>query len=149
MAVGLVAAVAATTGIAGTGLAQVDNAMHGMHGHGAMSMDPAAMDAHIDKMFAEMLPDGTADQKARLKTIAKAVHADIGTVHAQIGQSHKRMHDLLLRPKIDRAALEAVRVEQVQQIDAASKRLVGELADAAEVLTPQQRTTLAARHTGR
>jgi Spy/CpxP family protein refolding chaperone len=145
-AIGLVAAIGAATGLAGVGLAQSGHAVHGS-GHGAMTaMDPAAMDAHIDKMFAEMLPDGTAEQRSRLKTIARAIHADVGTVHGQIGKSHERMHDLLLRPTIDRAALEAIRVEQVEQIDAVSKRLVNEFADAADVLTPQQRARLAARH---
>jgi len=142
----LAGALVATAGIAGlAGVAVAENgsmiqAMHGMPGHGdMMSSDPAAMAAHLDKMIATMVPDATAEQKAKLIEIAKGVHADLGAVHAQLGQAHKRLHDILLQPVIDRAALEALRVEEMQQIDAASKRVVTALADAAEVMTPEQR----------
>jgi protein CpxP len=148
---GLLAAVGATVGLAGAGLAQEGHSLHGLHGtarHGRAT-DPAAMDRHFDKMLAQMLPDGTPAQKARLKTIAGGVHADLGAVHAQLQEAHLRTHDLLLRPTIDRAALETLRVEQVRQIDSLSKHLFGALADAAEVLTPEQRVRLAASHRGR
>lgn len=147
---GVLAVTAGTAGLAGAGLAQTGQAMHGMHGHGGMmAMDPAAMDAHFDKMIAEMVPDGTPDQKARLKAIAKTVHADLGAVHAQFRQAHQRAHELLLRPVVDRAGLEALRVEQVHQIDVVSRRVVQALADAADVLTPAQRARIAAKHKAR
>jgi protein CpxP len=145
---GLLAFTAGMAGLAGAGLAQGGQALHGMHGmagHGdMMATDPAAMDAHFDKMIAEMLPDGTPDQKARLKAIARAVHADLGGVHAQFRQAHQRAHLLLLQPAVDRAGLEALRVEQVRQVDVVSRRVVQALADAAEVLTPEQRARFAA-----
>jgi len=50
----------------------------------------------------------------------------------------------VLLPSIDRAGLEALRVEQVKQADRASRRIVQGLADAAEALTPSQRVRLAA-----
>lgn len=138
---GLMAVVAGTAGFAGSAVAQ-SHAMHGMSGHGGMS--EAALNVHFDKMLAQMLPDGTPGQKTRLKAITKGVHADHRLVHAQFEQAHRRAHDLLLRPVVDRAGLEALRVEQVHQVDVLSKRVVGALADAAEVLTPEQRVRLAA-----
>ncbi|MDB5700143.1 MAG: hypothetical protein JWL66_342 [Sphingomonadales bacterium] len=102
------------------------------------------MEAHFDKMLAEVLPDGTPEQKTRLKALARTVHADLGGVHAQFRQVHERAHAMLLRPIVDRAGLEALRVEQLHQIDVVSRRLVGALADMAEVLTPEQRVRLAA-----
>ena len=142
----LAGALVVTAGVAGlTGAAVAENSpmirvMHGMPGHGdMMSNDPAAMAAHLDKMIATMVPDATPEQKAKLMEIAKSVHGDIGAVHAQFRQAHKRLHDILLQPTVDRGALEALRVEQMQQMDAASKRVVTALADAAEVLTPEQR----------
>ena len=139
-------ALVVTAGVAGwTGVAVAENApmihvMHGMPGHGdMMSNDPAAMAAHLDKMIATMVPDATPEQKAKLLEIAKSVHADIGAVHAQFGQAHKRIHDILLQPTIDRSALEALRVEQMQKMDVVSKRVLSAMADAAEVLTPEQR----------
>ena len=146
----LAGALVATAGVAGlTGAAVAGNGpmihvMHGMLGHGdMMSSDPAAMAAHLDKMIATMVPDATPEQKAKLMEIARGVHADVGAVHAQFGEAHKRAHDILLQPVVDRAALEALRVEQMQRMDMVSKRVVAALADAAEVLTPEQRARLA------
>jgi Spy/CpxP family protein refolding chaperone len=48
----------------------------------------------------------------------------------------------LTQPSIDRAALEALRAEQLALADAASKRFIQALGDAAEVLTPEQRRNL-------
>lgn len=147
---GLFAATAATAGLAGAGLAKGGPAFGGMHkmpGH-MMATDPAAMDAHLDKWLGEMLPDSSVEQKTRLKAIARNVHGDLDAVHGQFRQTHQRAHELLLRPAIDRAALEALRVAQVRQIDTLSKRLFDELADAAEVLTPEQRARLAAQRPG-
>jgi Spy/CpxP family protein refolding chaperone len=144
MLAGLLTVTAGATGFAVAGWAQSGHGMHGKHGHAATAaMDPAAMDAHFDAMIASFLPDGTAQQKARLKTIAAAVHADIGAVHRQLPQAHQRAHDLLLQPTIDRAALEALRADEMHQLDVASKRIVGEIVDAAEVLTPAQRARIA------
>lgn len=140
---GLLAITAGTAAVAGTILASPGQTLHGMHGHNSMT-DSATIDAHFNKMFTELLPDGTAEQKARLKVIAKSVHADLGTVHAQFSPVHQRAHALLLQSTVDRAGLEALRAEQMQQIDLASKRIVGSLADAAEVLTPAQRVRLSA-----
>jgi protein CpxP len=102
------------------------------------------MDAHFDKMIATILPDATPAQQARLKSIARSVHGDLNAVHAQLPQAHQRAHDLLLRSSVDRAGLEALRTEQMRQLDNASKRLAQALGDAAEVLTPDQRVRLAA-----
>ena len=147
MLAGLLAAVGATACLAGVGLAQEGHARHGLHGMAEhrRAMDPAAMDRHLNKI----LPDGTPAQKARLNALAGTVHADVSALHAQFQETHGRIHDLLLRPTIDRAALESLRVEQVRQIDGLSKHLFGALADAAEVLTPEQRARLAAGHKGR
>ena len=141
----LAGALVVTAGVAGlTGVAVAEHGpmlhvMHGMPGHGDMPSDPAAMAAHLDKMIAAMVPDATPEQKTRLLAIAKSVHADFGAAHAQFGQAHKRIHDILLQPVVDRTALEALRVEQMHQMDVVSKLVVTALADAAEMMTPEQR----------
>ena len=53
--------------------------------------------------------------------------------------------DLLSKPTIDRAAIEAQRVEQMRLADAGSTLLTKALADAAEVLTPEQRVAFVKR----
>jgi protein CpxP len=148
----LAGALVVTAGVAGlTGVAVAENGpmlrvMHVMPGHGdMMSSDPAAMAAHLQKMIDAMLPDGTPEQKAKLLAIAKSAHADLGAAHAQFGQAHKRIHDILLQPVVDRAALETLRVEQMHQMDMISTRIVTALADAAEVMTPEQRVRFGAQ----
>lgn len=132
-----VAAAIGATGAAGAGIAGEGLGMHG-HGHHGR-MDAASMEKHIEKMIARVAPDATPQQKARLTAIARSAFADLQPIQAQSREAHKRIHDLLAQPKIDRAALEQLRVEQIQRADAASKRVLAAAVDAAEVLTPEQR----------
>ncbi len=119
---------------------------HGMHGHHGMDMDqmdPAAMSQHLDGMIAHIAPDATADQKARLKSIGMAAFKDLKPLHQAMADSHQKMHELLKQPAIDRAALERLRQQHVQQMDALSKRVLAAVEDAADVLTPAQRAKFA------
>lgn len=68
------AAVAVAVAAAGASFA---GAAPGLHhpGHASpMAMDPAAMDAHIDKMVAQLAGDATPDQQARVAAIAQKSH---------------------------------------------------------------------------
>ena len=116
--------------------------MHGMQGkrggrHGAM--DPAKMEQHLVKMIERIVPDATAQQKSRLLDIGKQAFAELQPMHKELKEGKKRAHDLLLQPQVDRRALEVLRVEQMQKMDAISKRMLRAAADAAETLTPEQR----------
>jgi protein CpxP len=144
IAAALVAAVGAS-GLAAAGIAAEGFGGHcGMHGGGGQhAMDPANAAKHIDKMIAKIAPDATAQQKARLAEIAKSAFTDLQPVRGQLREAHQRVHELLMQPVIDRAALEALRVDQVQRVDAASKRLLMAVTDAADILTPEQRTRFA------
>lgn len=139
LAAALVAAVGAT-GMAGASFA--GEGMGGMHGR-HHAMDPASAAKHIDKMIEKIAPDATPQQKARLAEIAKSAFADLTPLHAQLRDAHKRAHELLMQPVIDRAALEALRAEQMQRVDAASKRVLQAVEDAADILTPEQRARFA------
>jgi Spy/CpxP family protein refolding chaperone len=141
----LVAAVlAVAAGAAGVSFANGGPALPGHHGHAShMAMDPAAMDAHIDKMVGQFASDASADQKARVAAILKAAMADLRPAHAQFRQAHARAHELLMAPVIDRAALEQLRAAQMQQLDLISRRILAAVEDAADVLTPAQRATFA------
>jgi Spy/CpxP family protein refolding chaperone len=57
--------------------------------------------------------------------------------------------ELLTQQTIDRAAIEKFRADQIAVHDAASKRLVQAVTDAAEVLTPEQRRKISDMFPGR
>ena len=138
--------VAGAAAIAAGGGAQLATAAQNMAGHHGMgghaAMDPAEMERHIGAMVDHVLPDGTAEQKTRLAALIRSAHADIGPWHQQLGQAHERAHALLMQPHVDRAALEALRADQIRQLDAMSRRLFQTLGDTADLLTPEQRGRL-------
>jgi protein CpxP len=88
---------------------------------------------------------GTPQQKDRLVAIATAALADLRPLREQMRESRRRGLELLATPVIDRRALEQVRATQMQLADAKSRRTVQAMADAAEVLTPEQRLKVAER----
>jgi protein CpxP len=138
----IIASVAAAAG-GGARMASAAQAVMGHHGMGAhAAMDPAEAERHIGEMVDHVLADGTPEQKTRLTAIIRSAHADMAPMHAQLRQAHERAHALLMQPHVDRAALETLRAEQIRQLDATSRRLVQSLADAADMLTPEQRTRL-------
>lgn len=120
---------------------------HGHHGRGFMSgpIDPAQAEARIERMVKHLAVevDATPEQRTKLTAIAKSAATDLQPMRARIRDARKRGMELLAAPSVDRAAIERLRSEQIQSADAASKRLSQALADAAEVLTPEQRVKLA------
>jgi periplasmic protein CpxP/Spy len=89
--------------------------------------------------------DGTPAQKTQLLQLSQAALADMKPLHEQQMAGRKQGLQLLAATVVDRRALEALRVQQIALADAMSKRRVQHLADAAEVLTPAQRSKLAER----
>jgi periplasmic protein CpxP/Spy len=110
----------------------------------ADNFDPAAMEARIDRRIRHAAVElgANAEQQEKLSTIAKAAMKDLLPVREKMVTARKQARDLLTADKIDRAALEKLRADQIATHEAASKRLVQALADAAEVLTPEQRKKL-------
>jgi Spy/CpxP family protein refolding chaperone len=140
----IAAALVVVAGTAGASFASSGPGLFHHRGHaGHMAMDPAAMDAHIDKMVEQFAAGASPDQKARVAAIAKAAVADLRPAHEQLRQAHARAHELLMAPVIDRAALEQLRVTQMQRMDFISRRILAAVEDAAEVLTPEQRAKFA------
>ena len=117
----------------------------GHHGMMMGEMNPQAMQQHLDGMLQHMAPDATAEQKARIKSIASAAMSDLKPLHEQLRASHQRIHAALSASAVDRRELEAARVEHMRAMDAVSKRMLAAMADAAEVLTPEQRARLVER----
>lgn len=139
LAAAALAAAAAGAGASLSGGAGLHPSAHA----GPMAMDPAAMDAHIDRMVAQLAADATPEQQARVAAIAKRAMADLRPLHEQRRQTYASAHALLMAPVVDRAALEQLRAAHVQQFDNGSRRIMEAVADAADVLTPAQRLRFA------
>ena len=116
------------------------------HGGGGMrhGMDSEEMVEHLQVHVEHVLKevDATPEQTAQIKDIVAAATKDLQALRAQHGNAHKKMHELFTAATIDRARLESLRAGHMQALDEASKRCATAIADAAEVLTPEQRKKL-------
>lgn len=110
-------------------------------------MDPEAMKRRIDASVRWMLADinATEAQQQRIADIMGATMKEMAPLREKHREARRAVMELLAQPNVDRAALEAIRVQEMQSADAMSKRFVQSLADVADVLTPEQRAQLAAK----
>jgi periplasmic protein CpxP/Spy len=116
------------------------------HGRGSgQPPTPEQMARAIDQRVSRLVKavDGTPEQKDRLVKLAQTAMADMQPLRAQHMAARKKGMELLAGSAIDRNALERLRQEQITLADTISKRTVQHMADAAEVLTPAQRSKLA------
>ncbi|HJS37850.1 MAG TPA: periplasmic heavy metal sensor [Burkholderiales bacterium] len=137
---------AATTAVAGLGGFGLNALAHG-RGQGRGPIDPARAEEHLDRMLKHMYVeiDATEAQKHKLDPIAKQAVKDLQPLREKSREARLKSVELLAADKIDRGAIEKARAESMRAADATSKRFTQALADFAEVLTPEQRKTLAAR----
>jgi len=132
---------AATLLAGGAGAAYAHRGRGSSH-HGG-PMDPQHMERMLRHLYVEI--DATEAQKQKLGPIVQDAVRDLRPLRGKAMEARRRGLELLAAPTVDRSALEALRVEQIQTADAASRRFTAALADAADVLTPEQRKTVAAR----
>ena len=115
----------------------------GWHHGGFMGgpVDPTSIEKHADRALRHLAIeiDATTEQQDKLRTIVNAAVKDLLPLHDQARAARQQAHELLKQPTIDRTALEKFRSGQMALWDAASKRITQAVADAAEVLTPEQR----------
>jgi periplasmic protein CpxP/Spy len=125
-------AAAATLGFLGQALAQAAPSRG----------DPAAMaERRVDHLIK--LVNGTPEQKTKLLALAQAAMADMKPLREQLMAVRQRGMALLSAASIDRSAIDKLRGEQIQLADGLSRRMSAHMMDAAEVLTPAQRTQVA------
>jgi periplasmic protein CpxP/Spy len=119
------------------------------HRAGFMSapLDPARVDEHLDRMLKHLYVeiDATDAQRQQLAPIVKSAARDLLPVRAKMHEARRQAVELLSREHVDRAALEALRADQLRLVEQASMRLTQTLADVADILTPEQRKQLAER----
>jgi Spy/CpxP family protein refolding chaperone len=117
------------------------------HGNRGGPIDPARLDEHLDRMLKHLYVeiDATEAQRQKLEPIIKQAAKELMPLRQKVREARRQGMALLTAPSIDRGAIERLRVEQIAAADDASKRFVRALADVADVLTPEQRKTVAAR----
>ncbi len=89
--------------------------------------------------------DATPEQREKINTIVKSAVDDVMAMRKDPSGRREKFLAIMKADTIDRSALEALRTEQITMADAASKRILQAVADAAEVLKPEQRRQLAGR----
>lgn len=116
------------------------NAPHGRYSPEHMAK---ALEQRINGLIKTV--NGTPEQKDHLLKLAQTAMADLQPLREQHRTARKKGMELLAASAVDRNALERLRLEQMALADSMSKRMLQHLADAAEVLTPAQRSLLAER----
>lgn len=123
----------------------------GMEGHEGGESHRARARAHVQHMLTAV--NATPEQRSKIETIMNHAFDQTAPLHQKMREGQRELHRLLGQPTIDRNALERVRQQRIHDLDESSKIMVKALTDAAEVLTPQQRSKLAqleeARHNAR
>jgi periplasmic protein CpxP/Spy len=136
------------TGVAALGGLALLGAQAQAHAWGRRGgLDPEERARRMEWRIGRLVQEagGTPQQKDRLVAIAMAALADLRPLREQMRKSRQRGLELLATPVIDRRALEQVRATQMQLADAKSRRTLQAMAEAAEVLTPEQRLKVAER----
>ena len=89
--------------------------------------------------------DATDAQQKKIAEIMTTTMRELAPLREQHREARKQVVEILSKPQIDRAALESIRAQELQLAEQVSRRITQSLADAAEVLTPEQRAKLAER----
>ena len=100
-------------------------------------------EARVKWLLADI--DASDAQQKKIAELMTATMTDLRPLRQQARDARREAMQLLAQPQIDRGALEALRAKQAQAMELISRRITQSLADAAEVLTPEQRAKLAAR----
>lgn len=108
----------------------------GPGGAGPMGMGGRHMGRVLDMVNA------TPEQRSQIKSIMEAAHKDMAAMHENGRKLREQSLALFTQPTVDARAAESLRQQAVAQHDAASKRMLQAMLDAAKVLTPEQRKLL-------
>lgn len=113
---------------------------HPPHRGGAMMGGPM-MGLHSERALDAV--NASPDQRAQVKTILDATHADL-RAQREAGRSvHDQLRQAFTQPTVDARAVETLRLQMLAQHDQASKRMMQAMLDVSRVLSPEQRAKLA------
>ena len=89
--------------------------------------------------------DGTDDQTERLQAIVTQAIDELAVAHGPRDDLRAEFSTLLTAETIDREAMEAMRVKHLDRAERMSRIVTAHLADALDVLTPEQRAKIEER----
>lgn len=114
----------------------------GMDGTGmGMGMGMGMAGSHMGRVLDAV--KATPEQRAQIKTIMEAAHADL-KLQREAGRAlHQQMQAAFAQPTVDTRVVESLRAQISAQYDTASKRITQAMIEASRVLTLEQRKTLA------
>ena len=146
----LLALVAGTAGgYIGKTFAQGGPGYFGMHhaSYATMASDPARMNEHVERMVKHFAveTDASPAQQEKLSGIVKSAFTDLAPLRDQLRTARVDAIKLMKADTVDRAAIERLRADQLLVAETTSKRLTQAIADAADVLTRQQRQKVAGK----
>src|SRR5262245_29149594 len=119
---------------------------HGRHfggGFGGMGLTPGRIERMVNRLGWAV--DASSEQKQKLRDVVQRAADDLRPLHEKIRDGRRQAREVLTAPTIDRGKLESLRTDQMKLADQASQRVTAALAEAADVLTPEQRATLGGR----
>lgn len=128
-------------------LAMIPLAAAGCHRHRHHDASEAEIQERV-RDGAEWVLDGvdaSDDQEARINLILDAAVSELVALRGQRRALATELAEALERDTVDRAVLESIRSRGVDLVDQASSVGTRALADAADVLTVEQRRKLVAR----
>ena len=115
----------------------------GWHGrHTALTPEQRSARAEFATDWVLSRVEASAEQRARIRTIVQNALNDLSRLREQHVQNREAFMSALTQPTVDRDALNQIRRAELQLAETGSDRLVDAIADAADVLTPQQRAKL-------
>jgi protein CpxP len=115
--------------------------------HGPRDVSPEARADRLEYRVKRMLTSVKAsdEQKTRISAIVRQAMSDLRPLREKQEATRRAMLGELAKPNLDRKAIESLRTGQLQLTEQASRRTTQALADAAELLSPEQRVALAER----
>ncbi len=113
--------------------------------HGDHRMNPEAVRARAEFATDQALFEvrATDDQRTRVRQIVFAALDDMGRLRESHAANREAVMAVLEATTVDRARLESLRQAEMALADQASQRVTRALADAADVLSPEQRREIA------
>jgi Spy/CpxP family protein refolding chaperone len=88
--------------------------------------------------------NATPEQRAQLKAIMESARKDLAAQREGGRALREQLTQAFTQPTVDARAVEALRQQMLARHDQASRRMMQAMVEASRVLTPEQRTQMAA-----